>query len=121
MHTGRSESLVRCDLTRSGECLAITGEIDEANASALADRIGAALADRITLLDLRGVTFFSAAGVRMLLLVGPAVGVTDSGLRVRCSTAVWRIVALCGVAEVSGLLFEPSTRAGTDTSSKAAQ
>ncbi|MFG1922305.1 STAS domain-containing protein [Cryptosporangium sp. NPDC048952] len=104
MQTGRWASPTRCGLTRSGHRLEVSGEIDEANANALGTHLGEALDDGVTVVDLTAVTFFSAAGVRMLLEVGRGAAVA---VRVCCSPQVWRILDVCGVPAVDGLVLEP--------------
>ncbi|GAA3392522.1 STAS domain-containing protein [Cryptosporangium minutisporangium] len=110
MRMGHSGNLSRCDLTRTGACLAIAGEIDEDSASPLVERAAAAIGGGVTRLDLSGVTFFSAAGVRVLVLLGGSAEAEHVVVRVTCSMIVWRILELCGIRQVTGLLLEPPTR-----------
>ena len=114
MQTGRSENLTRCGLIRSGHRLAVSGEIDEANASALGKHIGAAFGTGVTVVDLSEVTFFSAAGLRAVLGLGPIATRHGVDVRVRCSPQVWRVVELCGIPSIGGLLLEPPRRPPTE-------
>ncbi|TQS42138.1 STAS domain-containing protein [Cryptosporangium phraense] len=102
MHTGRPESLLRCALRTTGDRFVVAGEIDEANASALGERL---YAQPVATLDLANVTFFSAAGLRVLLTLGPIACAEGVVVDVHCSPPVWRILELCDCRDVPGLRF----------------
>ncbi|WP_035855074.1 STAS domain-containing protein [Cryptosporangium arvum] len=99
MQTGRSAGPVRCGPVRSGHRLAVSGEIDQANAAAL----GVALEDGVTVLDLTGVTFFGVAGVRVPLEIGAVAAGRGHVVRVSCSSPVRRVLEVCDLPAVAGL------------------
>jgi len=70
----------------------VRGEVDSASARLLADRIAhARLWFDSVVVDLSGVTFFSAAGIDALP--------TDVPLRLVCSPAVLKVLATCGMVD----------------------
>jgi anti-anti-sigma factor len=88
---------------REGSVLHVTGDIDQANWLEVADRVAAELRAGAVELDLTGVSFFGAAGVRALLharngsrLAGP--------LRVTCSRMVFRVLTICGLENLDGIV-----------------
>jgi anti-anti-sigma factor len=108
MHVGRSELLAGCKVGWSDGRITLSGDIDELNADTVAERIrtGIANATTVPVLDLTGVTFFSAAGVRLLMAVAAAARAADVVVRVTCSPTVWRIADLCGGTDVPGLVLD---------------
>jgi anti-anti-sigma factor len=102
----RSETVARCELSWSDGRLAVAGEIDAANAGAIADRMHAAITTDVRVIDLSEVTFFSAAGVRMLLAAGASARMLDSVVLVPCPPPVWMILDLCDLPAISGLSLE---------------
>jgi anti-anti-sigma factor len=106
MHVGRSESLAGCMVTWSDAQVALSGEIDELNADTVADRLCAGLAGPVMVVDLTAVRFFSAAGVRMLAKLGVAASGVDAIAHVTCSSAVWRIMDVCGGTDLPGLVLD---------------
>jgi anti-anti-sigma factor len=108
MHVGRSEPLAGCTISWSDGQVTLAGDIDELNADTIAERVcgGVASAATISALDLTGVTFFSAAGVRLLAKVAAAACMADAIVHVTCSPTVWRIADLCGGTEFPGLVLD---------------
>jgi anti-anti-sigma factor len=102
----RSEQLDGCQLVSTDDAVVVSGEIDQVNADAVAERLCAAITGSITVVDLGAVTFFSAAGVHLLAAVGAAARTADAIVHVTCSAPVWRIVDLCGAAELAGLVLD---------------
>lgn len=99
----RSEALADCTLTWAGHRLVVAGDIDEANADALTDRITAAVDDATGVIDLCGVRFFGAAGIRMLIRVGAHARHTGRSVQVTCSPVVLRTLGYCGLTGIDGL------------------
>lgn len=87
--------VVRDGLTLLGAC----GEVDASNSHRLAERARGRLGERALILDLSGLTFLSAAGVRALEVVGERC--RDSATRwvVVPSPAVRRLLDLCDPPE----------------------
>lgn len=99
----RSERLAGCGLTWLGDGVLVAGEIDHGNADILADRLCVAIADTVRLVDLTAVTFFGAAGIRLLVSIAAAARNAGVTVRVNCSPVVRRVIGLCGVIEIAGL------------------
>ncbi|RAS70039.1 anti-anti-sigma factor [Lentzea atacamensis] len=114
MRDGQSERLADCELTRADDRIAVTGEIDAANAGAIADRVCGALGGTVVVVDLRAVTFFSAAGVHLLRRIAAAARTSDTIVQVLCSSAVRHTARLCGVTELPGLVLDRSDRREPD-------
>lgn len=112
MYVGRSESLSGCKVTWSDARIVLSGEIDELNADLVADRIRTSITAASTVLDLSGVTFFSAAGVRFLRKVGNAAHDVHGVVHVTCSPSVWRIMRVCDGTEIPGLMLDRAVRPG---------
>jgi anti-anti-sigma factor len=112
----RSEVLAFCELAWSDHGLVVTGEIDAANADALAERVRDLIADGGTVIDLAAVGFFGVAGARMLLSAGSFAHGTDRIVHVICSPAVWRVLYLCGMTDIPGLVLDCSTPFAGNTS-----
>src|SRR5262245_35289100 len=112
MRMGRSELLAGCMVTWTDGRITLSGDIDELNADAIADRMCARMTggNTISTVDLTGVTFFSAAGIRMLAKIGVAARHRDAIVHVTCSPKVWRIVALCGGSALPGLVLDQAGR-----------
>lgn len=114
MHVGRSELLSGCTVTWADGQVTLAGDIDELNADTIADRLSRSFANAATVstLDLTGVLFFSAAGVRMLAKVAAAACMADTIVHVTCSPTVWRIADLCGGTELPGLVLDAAPDQG---------
>lgn len=117
MHVGRSELLAGCTVTWSDGRVTLAGDIDELNADDIAERVCAGVANpsRVSDLDLTAVTFFSAAGVRLLAKVAAAACMADAIVHVTCSPTVWRIADLCGGTELPGLVLDQVGNQDPDT------
>jgi anti-anti-sigma regulatory factor len=113
MHVGRSELLAGCTVSWSDDRITLAGDVDELNADPVAERLCAGIANAFTIstLDLTGVTFFSAAGVRLLMKVGAVAHAADAIVHVTCSPVAWRIAVLCGATDFPGLVLD---RVGRD-------
>src|SRR5262245_16390192 len=98
MHVGRSELLAGCTVTWADGQVFLAGDSDELNADIIAERVCAGIGRQATVsaLDLRAVSFFSAAGVRLLAKIAAAACMADAIVHVTCSPTVWRIADLCG-------------------------
>jgi len=95
---------------RDGMVLHLSGDIDQANWLAVAELVATELRAGMVELDLAGVGFFGAAGVRAVLyardrsrLAGP--------LRVTCSPMVYRVLTICGLKSLDDMVV---TEAVTD-------
>jgi anti-anti-sigma factor len=99
-------------VTWSDARIVLSGEIDELNADMVADRIRPCLTAAPAVLDLSGVTFFSAAGVRFLTKVGAAAHAVNGVVHVTCSPSVWRIMRVCDGTEMPGLMLDRAVRPG---------
>jgi anti-anti-sigma factor len=87
---------------RDGDTLRMDGDIDQTNADRLTPTMIADLRDGVTEIDMTGIRFFGAAGVRLLLqLRGEAYG-RGSVLRIACSPTVRRVLEVCGAVEHPG-------------------
>jgi anti-anti-sigma regulatory factor len=119
MHVGRSELLAGCTVTWSDDRIILTGDVDELNADAVAERLRAGIANASTIstLDLTGVTFFSAAGVRLLSKVGAVARAADAIVHVTCSPVAWRIAILCGATDFPGLVLDRVSHRDPDAAS----
>ena len=107
----RSEILEGCELVWSDDGIVLTGEIDPANVTLVEERVLPLIADPVTVIDCRSVTFLDAGGVRMLTRFGAAALSANTVVRVRCSPAVTMTLQLCGFEELPGLVLtaeEPS-------------
>jgi anti-anti-sigma factor len=100
-----------CMVERIGNMLRLRGEIDQANAVALTIRLAAEVRLGVTHLDLSGVTYCGAAGVRMLLAARAAQPREAAGLLLSCSPIVFRILHIARVATTDGIIVRlaPST------------
>ena len=114
MQDERSERLTYCELTRTDDRVAVSGEIDVASAEAIADRVCGALTGTVTVVDLRAVTFFGAAGVHLLRKIALAACAADTIVHVPFSPAVRHTMDLCGVTELPGLVLDRSDRREPD-------
>lgn len=99
----RSEILEGCELVWSDDGIVLTGEIDPANVTLVEERVLPLIADPVTVIDCRTVTFLDAAGIRMLARLGSAALGANAVVRVRCSAPVTMSLRLCGFDELPGL------------------
>ena len=88
---------------RDGAVLHLSGDIDQANWLAVAERVTAELRRGAVELDLTGVGFFGAAGVRALLVANDRSRVAGT-LRVTCSGMVLRVLTICGLKSLDGMV-----------------
>jgi anti-anti-sigma factor len=87
---------------RDGPVLRITGTLDAATADAVAERLGSEIRAGTEQLDLSGVDFCGAAGVRALLSALDASRARGHVLRLRCPPMVMRVMDQCGVTDADG-------------------
>ncbi|XVV12577.1 STAS domain-containing protein [Actinoplanes sp. CA-131856] len=117
MHVRRSETLDGCALAWTDNEVVVSGAIDQANATTVTDRLGAAITTAaVTLVDFSEVTFFSAAGLHLLEAVAAAARSADAIVRVTCSVPVWLILDLCETTELPGLVLDRAPEAEPDGS-----
>ncbi|WP_433040956.1 hypothetical protein [Dactylosporangium sp. CS-033363] len=114
MPVRRSERLDGCELVWTDDRIAVVGVVDQVNAGAVAGRLCAAVAGVVTVIDLGGVTFFSAAGMHVLEAVAAAAAAADAIVQVSCSVAVWEIAEVCGATDLPGLVLDRYPRADPD-------
>ena len=103
MTTARVEAEVRDDTV----CIAVSGEIDLANANIVQDQINAAIANDLTtvVLDLSGLEYLDSAGLRVLFTLADRLRVLQMGLEllVAPQSAVRKAVELSGLEPVARL------------------
>ncbi len=87
---------------RDGPVLRVTGALDVMTADAVADRLVSEVLAGIEQLDLSGVEFCGASGVRALLAARGAARAQGLELRLCSPPAVARVIELCGVADLDG-------------------
>jgi len=92
----RSEDATECEVVCSPGCIAVSGEIDIANATMIGRRIRARLTPGRVMVDCRAVTFVDVAGFRMLTELGIAAIAAGAVIYLRCSPAVMGMVHLFG-------------------------
>ncbi len=94
----RADRITRCSLYREGATVRLVGDVDLGNWA----EIGGQLAGLRTL-DLTGVRYFGAAGVRVLLdaLAARSLGET---LHVTCSPSVYRVLRISDLLDTEGLV-----------------
>lgn len=107
----RAKNADVCEVVvRSGR-VAVSGEIDVANAAVVGRRLRAHLNPGTVVIDCGAVTFVDVAGVRMLAGLGVAALAAGSVVCLRCSPALLETLALCGVRDLPGLTLD---RDGSD-------
>jgi anti-anti-sigma factor len=94
-----------CSVRRDGTAVRLTGEIDEANWSAIAERIALEIAAGAVRLDLTQLGYCGAAGVRALLHGRRALP-SGSTLHLTCSPLVFRVLHICGLVGAEGLMIK---------------
>jgi anti-anti-sigma factor len=87
---------------RDGSILRLRGDIDQVNWLAVAESVAAELRTGAVELDLTGVGFFGAAGVRAVLHAC-AASPSPGPLRLTCSEAVFRVLTICGLKKLDGV------------------
>ncbi|OJF11200.1 STAS domain-containing protein [Couchioplanes caeruleus] len=105
----QSEVVAGCEVVWSAGELAVSGEIDVANAAVIGQRIYALVGAPVMTVDCTAVTFLDVAGLRMLLRLGAAAAAKGTILLLHCSPAVWDTFGLCQVWDAPGLVIEPGT------------
>jgi len=103
----RSEDSTGCEVGWSAECVAVSGEIDSANAPVIEQRIRGILSAGDVVVDCRAVTFLDVAGLRMLARMGDAAVALGAVVRLHCSPAVTETLNVCGVRELPGVVLNP--------------
>jgi anti-anti-sigma factor len=86
-----------CWVDRTTDVLTVTGDVGEENIAAFTEQVVAAVTAGVTHLDLSGVSFFSAAGVRAVLAGHQLLPAQVTALQVTCSPVVLRVVQACGL------------------------
>jgi anti-anti-sigma factor len=107
----QSEILGGCELLWVGAEVQLSGEIDLANVPLIEQRVLPLIANPVTVIDCRSVTFLDVGGVRMLARFGAAALSTNTVVHVRCSPSMTITLELCGFEELPGLALtheEPS-------------
>ncbi|HJQ48155.1 MAG TPA: STAS domain-containing protein [Amycolatopsis sp.] len=103
MTTAKVEAEVRGDVV----CIAVSGEIDLANAGSVQDRVHAAITNDVTtvVLDLSGLDYLDSAGLRVLFTLADRLRVLQMGLDllVAPQSAVRKAVELSGLEPVARL------------------
>jgi anti-anti-sigma factor len=99
----RADRATRCSIHRDGVTLRLVGDIDLGNWAQVGDEVTAGVGSGVVGLDLTGVRYFGAAGVRVVLRGYDArpSGVTR---RVTCAPLVLRVLRLSGLTGTDGLL-----------------
>jgi anti-anti-sigma factor len=87
---------------RDGPVLRIEGALDVITADDVTERLVAEVLTGIDRVDLSGVEFCGAAGVRALLAGREAAHARGIVLRLGCPPPVVRVLELCGVADLDG-------------------
>lgn len=95
-----------------GVTLQVSGALDVNTADDVADRLVAEVLGGITQIDLSGVEFCAAAGVRALLAGRETARARGLVLLLRCSPPVVRVLELCGLIELDGWRVVPISRTG---------
>jgi anti-anti-sigma factor len=93
------------------QILRLSGDIDENNWESVADRITDQVRSGAERLDLTGVTHFGAAGVRAVLVARESLP-DGAMLELRCGPAVHRVMRVCGLDDMPGLVVTRSGAAG---------
>jgi anti-anti-sigma factor len=93
-----AQTPVSCWVDQEHGVLRVAGEIDQDNAEAVTRRVVAAVTAGVVHLDLSDVTFFGAAGVRVILAGHQILPPEAPSLRVACSPIVLRVIRTCGLA-----------------------
>jgi anti-anti-sigma factor len=94
-----------CSVRRDGTAVRLTGEIDEANWAAIAERIALEIGAGAVHLDLTQLGYCGAAGVRALLQ-GRQVLPSGSTLHLTCSPLVFRVLQICGLIGADRLMIK---------------
>ena len=95
----RADRVTRCSVHRDGATILLVGDIDLGNRAEITARMGLG----IRALDLTGVRYFGAAGVRLVL--DAFAGRPFAGtLHVRCAPSVFRVMRISGLLDVEGLV-----------------
>ena len=94
-----------CSVRRDGAAVRLTGEIDEANWAAIAERIALEIGAGAVHLDLTQLGYCGAAGVRALLHGRQALPF-GSTLHLTCSPLVFRVLHICGLVGAEGLMIK---------------
>ena len=105
------DGAVTWHVDRSAGVVTLAGEIDEDNAAMVTDCLVAEISAGAGRLDLSGVSFISAAGVRALLTGHGALRPGDPELRVTCSPIVLRVMVICGLGETPRMRLVAADRA----------
>ncbi len=87
---------VTVDTTETGALIEVRGELDLANADAVATAIAGVANGGVTTLDLSGIRFLDSTGLRMLLVNARTFG---DGLSIIPSPAVTRTIEIAGVTD----------------------
>lgn len=87
---------------RDGLVLRISGALDVSTARDVAERLTAEVTAGAGQIDLTGVEFCAASGVRALLAGREAALDRDLVLRLVCPPEIARVLDLCGVADLDG-------------------
>lgn len=92
-----------CSVRRDGDVLRLIGDIDNDNATQIADRVIAEIHAGVVSLDLTRVYFCGAAGVRALLRGRDALP-PGVALHVTCSPLVYHVLQICGLVDADRLI-----------------
>ncbi len=95
-------------MRREGHVLRLVGEIDDANAARVTERVVADVRAGVDRIDLSGVHYCGAAGIRAVLAGRDALP-PGAVLELICSPAVSRAVWVCGVTSAPDLTVTPAT------------
>jgi anti-anti-sigma regulatory factor len=105
----RAGQAKRCSVRRDQFGLHLFGDVDQENWLEIAGYVAAEARSDVRSVDLTGMKYFGADGVRALLS-GRAALPPGTALQVRCPPTVFRVLCICGLDHVDGLVVTESDR-----------
>lgn len=98
----RADQAKRCSARRDRDGLHLAGDVDQENWLEIAEWMAAEARSDVRCVDLTGMKYFGADGVRALLIGRDALP-SGAALHIRCSPTVFRVLHICGLDTVGGL------------------